>query len=109
MSNFIAFAFVGALMVAAGVVLYQGRLGPNIWYGGRLPRSLRDRAAWTTATRAVGGSMAIGGVAIGVAAVVGAATGVTLDDEVPTLLVLGVLVGSIAIGVVQALAVLRKG
>lgn len=108
MSNFLAFALVGALMIAIGVTLYLGRVGPATLYGGRAPRALRDRAAWTTATQAVGRAMTVGGVGVSAAAVVGAALGVTLDDEVPTLLVIGLLVGSIAFGVVQALAVMRK-
>jgi hypothetical protein len=43
-----------------------------------------------------------------VLSVVGTVLGVTLDDEVPTLLVFAVLVGSIAFGVVQALSVIRR-
>jgi hypothetical protein len=108
MSDFLVFAVVGVLMISAGVPLYRGRVGPTVLYGGRLPRALRDRAAWTYATRAVGRAMVFGGAAVVVLSVVGTVLGVTLDDEVPTLLVFAVLVGSIAFGVVQALSVIRR-
>ncbi|MBA2665639.1 MAG: hypothetical protein H0U69_01245 [Trueperaceae bacterium] len=109
MSNFLAFAIVGALMVAAGVALYLGRVAPTAFYGGRQPRAKRDRASWVYATRAVGRSMALGGAAVVVASVVGGVVGITLDDEVPTLLVLGIIVVSIAFGMVQALAAILRG
>jgi uncharacterized membrane protein len=108
MSSFLAFAPVGAILMALGVVLQQGRVGPNAWYGGRRPRSLRGREAWRTATRAAGSAMIAGGAGVVVASVAGAALGATLEDEVPTLLVLGLLVASVAVGVLRALAVLRR-
>jgi uncharacterized membrane protein len=107
-TDFLAFAIAGALMIAGGVPLYRGRVGPTALYGGRLPRALRDRAAWTYATRAVGRALIVGGAAVVVFSVAGAALGVTLEDELPMLLILGLLVGSIAFGVVQALSVMRR-
>jgi uncharacterized membrane protein len=40
------YLFAGVMLVILGIPLAQRRIKPNIWYGFRMPQTLRDEHVW---------------------------------------------------------------
>lgn len=59
----------GLLMAAIALPLVLGKIPPNLWYGFRTPRTLRDPAVWYPANAYAGRWLFASGIAIALAAV----------------------------------------
>lgn len=59
-----AFPAVGALLVGLGWPLARRRVGPNRWYGLRLPATFADERVWYEANAVAGRDMMLVGVAV---------------------------------------------
>lgn len=107
MTILLVFVPIGALMIALGVTFLRGPVGPQLWFGGRIPRSNRQREAGQRANRIVGRSLLVGGSIVAVAAIAAWASGATLDDEFVSLMLVAAVMASILAGLVRALALVR--
>ena len=62
MSIDLMFGGIGVLLVALGIPLAVGRIGPNRWYGFRLPATLRDQQIWYAANARAGRDLIATGI-----------------------------------------------
>ena len=102
------FIVIGALFVALGIPLKQGRIPPNHFYGFRTPRTLRDEKVWYPANRVLGIDMIRGGAVIVDVSLVMLALRSFVTAETAVLALVAI---SIAVAVymgIHGFAVLRK-
>ncbi len=107
MTILLVFVPIGALMIALGLAFTRGRVGPQVWYGGRMPRSTRQREGGSRANRVVGRTLMIGGSAVTVAAVLAWLSGASLDDEFVSLMLVAAVVVSFVAALLRALPLVR--
>jgi uncharacterized membrane protein len=62
------FASIGVLFVLLGLPLALRRIGPNWWYGVRVPETLNDVRLWYAANAYCGKHLAVAGTIIAVVA-----------------------------------------
>lgn len=74
------FGGMGALLIALGIPLALGRVGPNRWYGFRVPATLRDQGTWYAVNALAGKDL----IATGVILLVLVLTMRSLADISPT-------------------------
>lgn len=66
----ILFVALGVIFIGVSIPLIRGKIGPNLWYGFRTPRTLRDPEIWYPVNAYAAWRMLWFGVAQSVAAVV---------------------------------------
>ncbi len=98
--------FVALLIIGLSAPLAMGSVGPNRWYGIRIPEAFKSEARWFAINQYGGRLMIWWGVALGITAVIG----LMLPKKYWTLYVfgsLGVILGGLAL--VIALIFYRAG
>ena len=71
MFPFIAmYSLLGLLFMGLALPLIQKRVKPNLWYGFRVPKTLRDERIWYKANAYSGVTMFLAGIAITLGALV---------------------------------------
>jgi uncharacterized membrane protein len=66
----LTYGLLGLLLVALGIPLALGRVGPNRWYGFRVARTFEDPQIWFAANRVAGIDLCIAGVVVVAAALI---------------------------------------
>ena len=107
MTIVLVFAPVGAVLLAVAWLFSNGRVSPNVWFGGREPRSQRIRVAGERANRTVARTLAIGGGVVIAAAMIAWIAGASLEDELVALTLVGAVVATVVAALVRAMGLLR--
>ncbi len=99
MRHDLIFGVAGVLLIALGIPLALGRVGPNPWYGFRLPATLKHRDIWYAVNAQAGRDLIATGVLLLVMLVIG--KGIGLAPDVATLVYGLVLIGGAVAGTVR--------
>jgi hypothetical protein len=96
MHHDLVFGVVGVLLIALGIPLALGKVGPNPWYGFRLPATLKDRDIWYTVNAQAGRDLVAAGVLLLIVVlIVGRMAGMA-PEAAPLVYAIVLLAGAIA-------------
>jgi uncharacterized membrane protein len=98
----------GVLFLGFGIPLFQERVPPNYWYGCRTTKSLSDKKIWYTVNRVTGKNMIVGGMLMTVTSMAMFAFRKSLSPDISALAVIGLLIMSTALMVVNGFRTLRR-
>lgn len=93
----LVFSFIGFLFIVFSIPLLRRRVGPNAWYGLRVPATLQDEEIWYEANAKTGRDMLLLGVLQLILAL-----GLPLVVDLPPQTYTEVNVGAVSIGAVLA-------
>ena len=98
----------GLIFVAAGIPLFQRRIGPNRWYGFRVPKTMSDEGIWFDANETMGKDLIISGAVMILAAItihLGCASLLRVDQL--AYLNVGVMVAALGVSIIHGFWELR--
>jgi hypothetical protein len=107
MRHDLIFGVAGVLVIVLGIPLALGKVGPNPWYGFRLPATLRHRDIWYAVNAQAGRDLVATGVLLLVVVmVVGRLAGLA-PDAAALLYALVLIAGAVA-GTVRGLRLTKR-
>lgn len=99
MRHDLVFGVAGVLLIVLGIPLALGKVGPNPWYGFRLPATLKHRDIWYAVNAQAGWDLVATGVLLLIVVlVVGRMAGVAPDAAAlvyAVVLIAGAIVGTV--------------
>jgi uncharacterized membrane protein len=104
----VLFVVIGALFVALGIPLKNGRVPPNRFYGFRTPRTLTDENVWYPVNRVLGVDMIRGGIAIMAVSLVLLAVRGFITSETAVMVLVGAMIAAAAFMAIHGFATLWK-
>jgi hypothetical protein len=96
MHHDLIFGVAGVLLIALGIPLALGKVGPNPWYGFRLPATLKHRDIWYAVNAQAGRDLVAAGVLLLIVVLVAGRMAGLGPDAAVAVYALVLIVGAVA-------------
>lgn len=96
MRHDLIFGLAGVLLIALGIPLALGKVGPNPWYGFRLPATLRHRDIWYAVNAQAGRDLVAAGVLLLIVVLVAGRMAAVAPDAAALVYALVLIAGAVA-------------